>query len=133
MSVKRVLILDDKPDHIQALTGHFAKFGHRHTYEVAHASTGAEAATALRRGRPDLILIDPQMTGLDGLALLKQVRTLDRTIPVIVVTNRQAKHVAAEALKLGVFAYVPKPCEYLQLEHLAALVFSEAFRAAGSA
>jgi CheY-like chemotaxis protein len=133
MPSKHVLILDDHTDHIQALTGHFAKFGHPHTYEVAHASTGAEAAMALRRGRPDLILIDPQMTGLDGLALLKQVRALDRTIPVIVVSAKQGKGVAAEVLKLGVFAYVPKPCEYLQLEHLAALAFSDSFRAAGSA
>lgn len=72
------------------------------------------------------------MKGLDGLALLKQVRTLDGSIPLIVVTSKQAKAVAAEVLQMGVFAYVPKPCEYLQLEHLVALVFSAAFKPAGS-
>ena len=97
------------------------------------ASNGAEAAQALRAGRPDLLLIDPQMKGVDGLALLKQVRALDRSIPVIVVTSKQAKAIAAEVLQMGVFAYVPKPCEYLQLEHLVALVFSGAFNAAASA
>ena len=101
-------------------------------YAIAVASNGAEAAQALRGGRPDLLLIDPQMKGVDGLALLRHVRTLDRSIPVIVVTNKQAKAVAAEVLQMGVFAYVPKPCEYLQLEHLVALVFSGAFNAAAS-
>jgi CheY-like chemotaxis protein len=109
------------------------KFEHGNVYAIATASNGAEAAQALRGGRPDLILIDPQMKGVDGLALLKQVRALDRSIPVIVVTNRQAKTVAAEVLQLGAFAYVPKPCDYLQLEHLVGLVFSGAFNAAGSA
>lgn len=101
-------------------------------YAIAAATNGAEAAQALRGGRPDLILIDPQMKGVDGLALLKQVRALDRSIPVIVVTSKQAKTIAAEVLQMGVFAYVPKPCDYLQIEHLVALVFSGAFNPAGS-
>lgn len=98
---------------------------------MAAATNGAETARALRSGRPDLIVLDPQMTGLDGLALLKQVRTLDSTIPVIVVTGKE-KGVGAEALRLGVFAYVPKPCEYLQFEHLVGLVLSDGFKAAGA-
>lgn len=133
LSNKRVLILDDQQNQIQAFSGYFKKFEHGHEYAIATASNGLEAAQAFRAGRPDLILIDPQMKGLDGLALLKQVRTLDRSIPVIVVTNKQAKAVAAEVLQMGVFAYVPKPCEYLHLEHLVALVLSGAFKPAGSA
>ena len=112
--------------------GWFKKFEHGNVYAIAMASNGAEAAQPLGSGRPDLLLIDPQMKGVDGLALLRQVRALDRSIPVIVVTSKQAKAMAAEVLQMGVFAYVPKPCEYLQLEHLVALVFSEAFNAAAS-
>ena len=76
----------------------------------------------LRRGRPDLILLDVQMKGLDGLALLKQVRAVDRTIPVIVVTGRQNGRSLSEALSAGIFAYAPKPCDFIQLEHLVGLV-----------
>lgn len=126
------MILDDQQSQIQTLVGWFKKFEHGNVYAIAMASNGAEAAQALRSGRPDLLLIDPQMKGVDGLALLRQVRALDRSIPVIVVTSKQAKAMAAEVLQMGVFAYVPKPCEYLQLEHLVALVFSEAFNAAAS-
>jgi CheY-like chemotaxis protein len=126
------VILDDQQSQIQTLVGWFKKFEHGNVYAIAMASNGAEAAQALRSGRPDLLLIDPQMKGVDGLALLRQVRALDRSIPVIVVTSKQAKAMAAEVLQMGVFAYVPKPCEYLQLEHLVALVFSEAFNAAAS-
>jgi response regulator of citrate/malate metabolism len=42
-------------------------------------------------------------------------------IPVIVVTSRDDKRTAAEALAIGVFAYVPKPCEYLSFEHIVGL------------
>ncbi len=63
------------------------------------------------------------MEGLNGLALLKQVRTLDPTIPVIVITGKQPTKEAAEVVSAGVFAYVPKPCEFQQLEHLVALAF----------
>ena len=73
------------------------------------------------------------MQGLNGLAFLRQVRALDRTIPVIVVTGQQATGAIVEVLRTGVFSYVPKPCEYPHMEHLVALVFSEQFNAAGAA
>ena len=73
------------------------------------------------------------MQGLNGLAFLRQVRALDRTIPVIVVTGQQATGAIVEVLHTGVFAYVPKPCEYPQIEHLVGLVFSEHFNATGAA
>lgn len=69
------------------------------------------------------------MQGLNGLALLNQVRTLDSTIPLIVITGKQPTKAAAEVLTAGVFAYVPKPCDFQQLEHLVALVFSVPSRA----
>jgi DNA-binding NtrC family response regulator len=127
---KLVLVLDDPSVQVDALKGYFGRFEHGCTYEVHAAATGAEAAAALRRGRPDLILIDPQMTGLNGLELLKQMRALDRSIPVIVVAGKQATAAVVEVLNLGVFAYVPKPCDFQQLEHLVALVFGAPSRAA---
>jgi DNA-binding NtrC family response regulator len=111
------------------LKGYFGRFEHGYNYELEPASNAAEAVAALRRGRPDLILLDPQMKGLNGLALLKQVRTIDRSIPVIVITGTQASSVIAEALSAGVFAYAPKPCDFQQLEHLIALVFGVPSRA----
>jgi len=121
---KHVLLLDDPSAHVDTLKSHFAKFNHGQRYRVYMASNAAEAAAALKHGRPDLILLDPQMKGLKGLTLLKQVRALDSSIPVIVVTGKQPLGAVVEVLHAGVFAYVPKPCDFQQLEHLVALVFA---------
>lgn len=77
------------------------------------------------QGRFDLIVLDPQIKGLDGLQLLKLIRAADQTLRVIVVTGKQETREAAEVLKIGVFAYVPKPCDFTQLEHLAVLALSD--------
>ena len=122
----RVLLLDDDPATIEAVATFFEKFEHGHGYAVSAAGTGAEAAEALRRGRPDLLIVDVQMKGLDGLALLKQIKTLDRTIPVIVLAGREDSRCIGDALTAGAFAYAPKPCEFVQLEHLVGLVLTAA-------
>lgn len=119
-----MLILDDPAGEMDTLKSHFGRFEHAQRYKLHTASNGGEASAALRHGRPDLILLDPQMKGLHGLALLQQVRALDSSIPVIVVTGRQATGTVVAALNAGVFAYVPKPCDFQQLEHLVALVFA---------
>lgn len=111
---------------IQEVTKFFAKFEHGHAYAVSAAGTGAEAAAVLRRGRPDLLIVDVQMKALDGLALLKQIKTLDRTIPVIVLAAREDSRRIGDALRAGAFAYAPKPCEFLQLEHLVGLILTAA-------
>jgi DNA-binding NtrC family response regulator len=127
---KRVLILDDPSPHMDAIRTYFERFEHGQRYTLHTGSTGAEAAAALRQARPDLILLDPQMTGLNGLALLKQVRALDSSIPMIVVTGKQPTGAVVEVLNAAVFAYVPKPCDFQQLEHLVALVFAVESRTA---
>jgi DNA-binding NtrC family response regulator len=98
----------------------------RSTLRGAGRVNPPDAISTLKRGRPDLIVLDPQMIGLDGLRLLKQIRTLDATIPVVVVTGKQAAQEAPVVLKTGVFAYVPKPCDFASLDHLIALAPTDA-------
>jgi DNA-binding response OmpR family regulator len=117
---QRVLILAD-PAENEALSSFFGRFKHGHTYEVLAAANGGEAVSAMKRGRPDLIVLDPQLKELDGLQFLKQIRVIDQAIPVIIVAGRQKTQEAAEVLKVGVFAYVPKPCDFTRFEHLVAL------------
>ena len=126
-----VLILAD-PAENAALSRFFEQFHHGRAYEVVAAANRAEAVAAMKRGRPDLIVFDPQMKELDSLELLKQLRVTDRTIPVIIVTGEQTTHETVEVLKAGVFAYVPTPCDFLRFEHIVALALSDAFNA-GSA
>jgi DNA-binding NtrC family response regulator len=127
---QRVLILADSAEN-EALSSFFGQFKHGHAYEVLAAANRGEAVSAMKRGRPDLIVLDPQMKELDGLQFLKQIRVIDQAIPVIIVAGRQKTQEAVEVLKVGVFAYVPKPCDFTRFEHLVALALPSGSPSAG--
>lgn len=118
-----MLIVDDEPPVIEVLKEFFKNFRHDHAYEIETASNGTDAYLAVLRNRPDLVLLDKNMPGMDGLQLLKQIRALDARLPVIMVTASQDSRAAAEAQTAGIFAYVPKPFDFRHLDHLVALVF----------
>jgi len=121
---KRVLIIDDEETIRQVLTEFFNSFSHGLTYKVDTAANGADGVMKLLQGRPDLVLIDLHMPVMDGLAALKQLRGFDSTIPIMVITASRDTKAAAEALNQGVFAFIPKPFDFGQLEHLVALALS---------
>jgi CheY-like chemotaxis protein len=129
--IKRILMVDDEPAVIELLKEFFKQFQHGHAYEVAAAHDGADAAMALLRGRYDLILLDMNMPRMGGLEFLKQIRGLGVRIPVIMVTGNQDVQATAQALSGGVFAYVPKPFDFKQLDHLVALAVATRRLAAG--
>ena len=131
--VKRVLLVDDEPSVIEVLTACFARFQHGHAYEIETASNGTDGYLSVLRVRPDLVVLDMTMPGMDGLQLLKQIRALDARLPVIMVTANEYTQAAADAQTAGVFAYVPKPFDVRRLEHLVALVFSTPHRERGGA
>src|SRR5687768_1349851 len=73
----RVLIVDDDPDTIHILTSYFAHIGFR----VQSAMHGADALMAIVHDRPDLVLLDIWMPGMDGLTVLKRARATDTALP----------------------------------------------------
>jgi len=112
---RRILVVDDEQDIIDILQEHLAT-----TYDVTSARDGRRALELVRATHPDLIFLDIAMRGIDGMEVLKAMKQLDPTIPVIAITAKANTSLAAEAIKCGAFSYFPKPFDLRYLEHLAA-------------
>jgi DNA-binding NtrC family response regulator len=115
---KRILIVDDEPLIIEVLGEHFRK-----AYEVEAAMNGTDALAAVLRQRPDLILLDINMPRMNGIQVLNDVKKIDESIAVIMVTANEQVALAADALKGGAFGYVPKPFDFRYLDHMVASLF----------
>ncbi|MBI2203007.1 MAG: response regulator [Candidatus Rokubacteria bacterium] len=118
---KKLLVIDDDAK-VTALFVDF--FGDRYDVETAHS--GLEGLSSLERRRPDLVLLDINMPGKNGLEVLKDIKRLDGRIPVIMVTANNEISAAEEALKGGAFAYLPKPFQLQYAAHLVAAALDEA-------
>jgi DNA-binding NtrC family response regulator len=101
----KILIVDDDSSIRKVLGFILEESG----YEVRSAASGGEALDAIEKERPDLILTDIKMPGMDGIALLKQIRKIDDTIIVIVLTAFGSVETAVEAMKNGAADYLTKP------------------------
>jgi CheY-like chemotaxis protein len=116
---KRVLIVDDDAAIVHVLQDAFSLFRHDHAYVIETAADGAEGLAALERTPFDLILLDVYMPKMTGLELLAEIRRRGLSTPVLMLTGNEDTQTAASALKSGIFAYVPKPFDLLQLVSLA--------------
>jgi len=111
--------VDDEQDILDILHEHFAK-----ECDVETAADGMTALAIVRARRPDVIFLDINMPGINGVDVLKSVKELDATIPVLMVTANADNALAAEAIRRGAFSYVPKPFDLKYLNHLVAAALS---------
>jgi EAL domain-containing protein (putative c-di-GMP-specific phosphodiesterase class I) len=101
----RVLVVDDEPALRRAMGRSLAGRGH----EVVQAASGQEAIDELDRGRFDVVVSDIQMTGLDGMHLLREVHARESELPVVLVTGAPDIRTAMEATEFGALLYLTKP------------------------
>lgn len=107
----RLLIVDDEKPVLEVLCEYFEGQGHA----VESADNGRDAIDRFARARPDLVLLDVRMPGMDGVAVLEQLRALAPT-PVIMVTANEDIALARRTLQLGAFDYVSKPFDFVHLD-----------------
>ncbi|MDH3193519.1 MAG: response regulator, partial [Acidimicrobiia bacterium] len=100
----RVMVVDDEPTIREVMTTYLQRDGFR----VETASTGTEAVEMLRRGLPDLLILDLMLPGVGGLNILKELRA-NSNVPVIVLTARTEEADRIIGLELGADDYVSKP------------------------
>jgi len=108
---KRILVADDEED-VQILVCRIlADAG----YEVESASDGAEALRKITERRPDLLILDLMMPGLDGWEVLDRLRSAGNAPPVVVLTARDDYRSFARGFQGGPAAYVCKPFRFDEL------------------
>jgi len=118
---KRVLILDNDLGQGPRLNDCFDRFHHGCEYDVVAATSASETVTALAEGRPDLLILEPEMDGFDALSMVTKLRQHDRAIPIIAASKGTKREVVEAIFRLGLFAYVPKPVDFAPFEHIVAM------------
>ena len=109
MPTAKVLVIEDNPMNMELATDLLQLQG----YEVLQAVTAFEALGLLHQVKPDLILMDLQLPGLNGLDLTRNLRQDSRTkdIPIIAITAYAMMGDEDKAFLAGCNAYIPKPIE----------------------
>ena len=104
---KRILVIEDQEDNRRILRDLLTSAG----YEIIEAVTGEEGVTSAETQRPDLILMDIQLPGLDGYEATRRIKANPalRGIPIIAVTSYALSGDDAQAFAAGCDAYVAKP------------------------
>jgi DNA-binding NtrC family response regulator len=100
-----ILIVDDERNTCEALAVILRREGHR----TALAVSGEVALAHLQGHRADLVLSDVKMPGMDGLAVLRRIKTLYTDLPVVMMSGHSDVIAAVEAMKQGAFDYLVKP------------------------
>ena len=63
----------------------------------------------MQRDRPDLVLLDIKMPGMDGMEVLRKLRALDETLPVVMISGHGTTATAVEAIRSGAIDFLDKP------------------------
>ncbi len=95
----RILVVDDEPDLVTILTKYFSEAG----YAVDAAAHGGDALIAVSQYRPDVVLLDVMMEGLDGVQVLERILELDPAIRVIMISGSTDATLKPKAMAMGAF------------------------------
>ncbi|UQZ82100.1 putative response regulatory protein [Paenibacillus konkukensis] len=93
--------------------------------EIATAYDGEDAWQQFQRGKPDLLITDVYMPRMNGLELIKQIRTVDAELPVVILSGYGEFDYAKEAIHLDVAQYILKPAVFTEIENILNDVLSE--------
>jgi DNA-binding response OmpR family regulator len=117
--MERILVVDDDP----AVTSVLRRGLAYESFAVDTASSGADALGIALERYPDLVILDRMMPGLDGLEVLRRLRSADEHLPVILLTAKDAAADQVAGLEGGADDYLTKPFTFkVLLAHVRALL-----------
>ncbi len=107
-----ILVIEDETAQLQTLTG----FLEKQRFEVVGSPSGAKGIEIARERNIDLVLTDYRMPGKDGLEVLREIKSINPEIVVILMTAYGTEEIAVQAMKEGAFDYLTKPIILDELE-----------------
>src|SRR5712671_5251316 len=110
----RLLLIDDETD----VQYSFRRIFDSPETELTTASSGEEGLKLIAKIRPDLVIMDVRMGGMNGLETLRRIRQSDGRLPVIMMTAYGTTQTAIEAMKLGAYDYLLKPFDVPKLKEI---------------
>ena len=99
------MLIDDEPDILRVLSISLKADG----YDVVSAQNGPEGIAAFEKEKPDIVITDIKMPGMDGIEVLKKIKDLNADTEVIIITGHGDIENAIEALKHGASDFISKP------------------------
>jgi two-component system response regulator (stage 0 sporulation protein F) len=111
----KILTIDDEPGICFLIRDAFEPIG----FTVLSANNGQEALSIVRKEKPKLIFLDIRMAGMSGLEVLKEIKAIDSTLKVIMLTVIADEATRAKAKELGADDFVSKPFMSDRLEEVA--------------
>jgi UDP-3-O-acyl N-acetylglucosamine deacetylase len=102
---ERILIVDDEKNIVSSLTGILSDEG----YDVSMTDDGVEALEIIQKDPPDLVLLDIWLPGMDGIEVLKTLKTYNPGVKVLIMSGHGTIDTAVKATKLGAQDFIEKP------------------------
>ncbi len=103
--MRKVLIIDDEKDILESLSSILKDEG----FVVLTATDGREGLSAFEREKPDIVLLDVWMPEIDGLEVLKKIKSMEGNVAIIVISGHGTISTAVEAVKMGAYDFLEKP------------------------
>jgi len=111
MKDAKILLVDDEA----VFANNMSKLLNRRGYQVTAVNSGDAALQALMNNSFDVMVLDLKMPGMDGIATMHEMRKLGLFTEVLVLTGHGSIDTALEAIQLGAYDYLTKPCEIAEL------------------
>jgi DNA-binding NtrC family response regulator len=111
MKEARILLVDDEA----VFANNMSKLLSRRGYQVTAVNSGDEALRALMDNSFDVMVLDLKMPGMDGIATMHEMKKLGLLTEVLILTGHGSIDTALEAIQIGAYDYVTKPCEIAEL------------------
>jgi DNA-binding NtrC family response regulator len=107
-----IMIIDDEEEANTLIRTYLERRG----YNATSVFNGEESLLKIKMNKPQIVILDIRMRGMDGMLILKRIKEIDKSIVVIMTSGISDEAVIAEAMKMGAAGYLIKPFNLAKLE-----------------